>query len=86
MRYKDISLPTKKKKSTAIDIVNEPIYDEKVPLACFFTDQIHLAYRSYISRFEKGKEDISHRVVKQCYYCENLFVKNDEKMKKHLQV
>ena len=51
-----------------------------------FHCQIHLAYGSYIGRFEKAKEGISHCVVKQCYYCENLFTKNDEKMKKHVQV
>ena len=30
---------------TATDITYEPIYDEKVPLPCFFTNQIHLACR-----------------------------------------
>ena len=49
-----------------------------------FTDQIYMAYRSYIGQFEKGKERIRNRTVKQCYYCENFFVKNDLNMEKHL--
>ena len=52
----------------------------------FFADQIYIAYRSYIGQFEKGKERIRNRTVKQCYYCENFFVKNDLNMKKHLWI
>ena len=29
-----------------IRIVYEPIYDENVPVPCYFTDQIYLTYRS----------------------------------------
>lgn len=29
-----------------IEIVYEPIYDDHVPVLCYFTDQVHLAYRS----------------------------------------
>ena len=50
------------------------------------TNQIHLAYRTYIGRFEKRRERICHCTIKQCYYCENVFAKNNENMKKHLQV
>ena len=69
-----------------INIVYELIYDENIPVPCFFTDQIYLAYRSYVGRFEKGKELISNRVVRQCYYCENFFAKDDESMKKHVSL
>ena len=69
-----------------INIVYQPSYDENIPVPCFFTDQIYLAYRSYVGRFEKGKELISNRVVRQCYYCENFFAKNDESMKKHMSI
>ena len=75
-----------KRKFVPIDIVYEPIYDESVPPPCFFTDQISLAYRSCIGRVGKGKEKILHRTVKQYHYCENYFSKNDDTMKKHLQV
>ena len=71
---------------TPINIVYEPIFDEKIPVPCFFTDQIFLAYRSYIGRFDKGKERISNRIVKQYHYCEKGFGKNDEAMKKHLRI
>ena len=71
---------------TAINIVYELIFDEKIPVPCFFTDQIFLAYRSYIGRFDKGKERISNRIVKQYHYCEKLFAKNDEVMKEHLRI
>ena len=39
-----------------IDIVYEPVYNESVPVPCFFTDQFFLGYRSYIGRVEKGKK------------------------------
>ena len=54
-----------------IDIVYEPIYDETIPVPCYFTNNIHLAYRSYFSHFHKGKEIVRHRAVYQCYYCQN---------------
>ena len=71
---------------TAIDIVYEPIYDENLPIPCFFTSQIQLAYRSYIGRFKNGKEEIVHYAVKQCHYCQNSFKKNNEAMKNHMTV
>lgn len=55
-------------------------------MPCHFTDQIHLAYRSYIGKNIKGNEKIGHPTVRQCPYCENVFAKNDENMKKHTQV
>ena len=67
-----------------VDIVYEPTYDENIPVACFFTSKIHLAYKSYVGRFETGKERICSSVVKQCYYCENFFAKTDESRKKHM--
>ena len=69
-----------------ISIVYEPIFQERFPVPCFFTDKIYLAYKSYVGRFEEGKERIFNRVVKQCHYCENLLAKNNEAMKKHLSI
>ena len=69
---------------TPISIAYEPSYMKKFMSFVFFTDQIYMAYRSYIGQFEKGEERITNRTVKQCYYCENFFVKNDLNMKKHL--
>ena len=45
-----------KREFVPIDIVYELVYNESVPVPCFFTDQIFLAYRSYIGRVEKRKE------------------------------
>lgn len=47
-----------------ININYEPIYDENVPVPCFFTDKIHLAYRSYINKKQKGEDKIYHPTVK----------------------
>ena len=58
-----------------IDIVYDHIYDETIPVPCYFTSEIHLAYRSYIGRFDNRKERVSNRIARQCYYCYNFFVK-----------
>ena len=71
---------------TPLDIVYKPTYDENIPIPCLFINQIHLAYRSYLGQFTKREEKIIHRTVKQCHYCENVFVKTDEATKKHLSV
>ena len=54
---------------TPINIVYERSYDEKIPVPCFFTDQIYMAYRmnrgnKSASQFDKGKEHISNRIYK----------------------
>ena len=41
-----------------IDVVYEPIYDENVPMPCYFTSEIHLAYRSYIGYFDKERNKL----------------------------
>ena len=60
---------------TPINIIYEPIYDENVPVQCYFTDKIHFAYRIYVGENAKGKEQIKHRTVRQCPYCEFFFYK-----------
>ena len=66
------------------NMVYEPTFDENIPVQCFFTDKIYLAYRSYIGWFDKGKQHICNCTVKQCHYCKNLFAKTDDVMRKHL--
>ena len=78
--------PKEKKEFTPINIIYEPVLNDKIPIPCFFTDQIHLAYRSYIAVVQKEKENIHSRTVKQCYYCESFFAMNEESMQSHLQV
>lgn len=69
-----------------INIVYEPNYDESVPVACYFTNPIHLAYKSHVGRFNKEKERIVNKIVKQCHFCQTFFAKNGEAMKKHLSI
>ena len=52
-------------------------------MICYFTNELHLAYRSYVSKKHKVKDVINHRTVRQCHYCENFFVKSDDAMAKH---
>ena len=65
-----------------IDIVCESIFDETFPVPCYFTSEIHLAYRSYFSHFDKGKEIVLHRTAYQCYYCQKCFYKKLREHKK----
>ena len=71
---------------TPIEIVYEPIYDENVPAPCYFTDKIHLTYRSYIGKNIKGKKKVGHPTVRQCPYCKKFFAKSEENMKNHIRV
>ena len=56
-----------------INVVYGPSFDEAKPVVCNFTNHIHNAYKSYIGRFDKGKERISNRKIRQCHYCQNYF-------------
>ena len=75
-----------KMKFTPINIIYEPIYDGNVPVPCYFTNEIHLAYRSYIGKYLKGQEKIRHPIVRKRLYCEKCFCKNEENMKHHIKM
>ena len=64
-----------------IDVVYKPIYHENVPVTCYFTSEIHLAYRIYLGYFEKEKRQNKNKTVRQCHYCQNVLVKSKEQMK-----
>ena len=66
-------------------IIYDPKYseDENETVPCYFSDQIHLAYRSHVGKTVDGKEKISPSTYKQCPFYENLFAKSTEAMKKH---
>ena len=49
-----------------IHIVYEPVGKENELVICYFTDKIHLAYRSYVSKKVKGEEKIGNHTVRQC--------------------
>ena len=69
-----------------IDVVHEPICDENFPVPCYFTSEIHLVCRSYVGYFDKEKEQIKNRTVRQCHYCQKFFAKNKEQIKKLLSI
>ena len=69
-----------------IYIVYEPSSNKDDLVICYFTDNIHLAFRSYISKKIKGEEKILHNTVRQCHYCENYLSKTEEAMQKHTKI
>lgn len=69
-----------------IDIVYEPCFDETTPVICNFTPKIFTVYKSYVGRFERAKENIRKKIVRQCHYCQNYFAKNEESMQKYLSI
>ena len=70
----------------AIDIVYEPSFDKDKFFMCYFSPNIQLAFKSYISKFDKGKEKVINRTVRQCHSCQNYFAKNHVKMQNHLSI
>ena len=80
-------LNSKEKKGfVPIDVVYEPTLNENKPIKCFFAPKIHLGFQTTVEKFRKGGSVLNHTHAKQCHYCNNFFVKNDEKIKKHLSI
>ena len=67
------------KNFSLIDIVYEPVKNQNEIINCYFTDKIHLAFRSTFS--ESGK--IKHTSAFRCYYCTKFFSRKD-RFEKHL--
>ena len=63
-----------------IDIVYKPVKTENETIDCFFTDKIHLAFRTTFTEGEKTK----HTSAFRCYYCTNFFSRK-ERFQKHLK-
>ena len=79
------SLKSKEKKDfIPIDIVYKRTLNDQKPIECFFAPKIEMAYNAVIELVRQGKKNISHRKPKQCHYCENGFIKSEEKMQEHL--
>ena len=70
----------------AIDLVYEPSFDNYIPVICSFSPTTYLAYKSYVGKFEKGKEEIRNLTVRQCHYCWHYFAKSKEKMEQNLSI
>ena len=69
-----------------VDIVSEPTLDEKKNIECFFAPKFFLEYRSTVEKSRKGGKIFNHTNAKQYHYCNNFFIKSDEKMKQHLSI
>ena len=69
-----------------IDVVYEPTLNENKIIECFFAPKIHLGFRTTIEKSRKGGNVLNHTHAKQCHYCNNYFIKSNEKMKKHLSI
>lgn len=68
-----------------INIAYEPNYDESVPVPCYFRDQIHLAYKSYVACLIRERREFQ-TIKLNCHYCQNFFAKNNEAMKKYFSI
>ena len=64
----------------------EPVSNDQDQVLCYLTDSIYLAFRSYIERKVKGEQKVYHPTIRQCFYCENDFVKSKEALEKHNKV
>ena len=69
-----------------IDVVYEPTVNENKIIECFFAPKIHPGFQTTIEKSRKCGNVLNHTDVKQCHYCNNYFIKSDEKMKKHLSI
>ena len=69
-----------------IPIVYELTFGLGKPVFCCFCPEIHLAYRTYVEKFRIGSKYVCHTTARQCYYCNNYFVKSEEKMNQHISV
>ena len=64
----------------------EPSFNTDTPVVCYFSPEIHLAFRGYLGTFKNEQEKVYNRVVRQCYYCHHHFAKSKEKMQTHLSI
>ena len=66
-----------------IDIVYEPVNGES-SVKCFFTDNLHLAYRSYCSKPGNNNAKFQNMTARQCYYC-GKYIVHYGTFKKHIK-
>ena len=77
-------LKTQEKKNLQhLDIVYEPTKNVSEPIRCYFAPKIYWAFSSYYTRGETMTRTYSG--AKQCPYCQNFFVKTEQRMEKHVK-
>ena len=69
-----------RKKFLPINIIYEPVKFQNKKINCFFSNEMHFAYRS---TFSEGNR-IKHSSAWQCHYCSNYYAKKS-KFGKHLE-
>ena len=65
-----------------IDIVYESTLDTKKPILCFYAPYIYLGFHTSVEKSRNGEKLLNHTGARQCHYCNNYFIKSEEKMKK----
>ena len=70
-----------KEKFQPVDIAYKPIKSIEQNIECFFTDEIHLAYRALVHR---GNVKFNSMTAEQCFSCNNFFVGKATR-EKHLE-
>ena len=79
------SLQHKEKKHfEQVDIVYEPVIDES-SIKSFVMDSLHLTFRSYKDKKQKGDYRLLHLVARQCYYCDNYLSCSKNEFIKHVK-
>ena len=73
-----------KKYFEPVDIVYELVIDDSA-IKCFLTDSLHLAFRSYVDKKQKGGYRLLHLATRQCYYCDNYFTCSKNEFLKHVK-
>lgn len=74
----------KKTKFEPLHIVYGPVLDES-SINCFFTNDLHLPFRSYVGKKFKGEYKLQHPTTRQCHYCENYFASSKNEFVKHVK-
>ena len=72
-----------KRNHEPVDIIYEPVNDKR-HIQCFFTDDLHLAYRSYYSQ-KNGTNKVTHPITKKCYYCDKYFTWHKSRFYDHVK-
>ena len=65
-----------------IDIIYKPVKNQNEIINCYFTDKIHLAYRTTYNEGTKT-ETLKHTNAFRCYFCTKFFCRK-ERFEKHL--
>ena len=72
-----------RQKFSPIDIIYKPVKNQNEIINCYFTDKIHLAYRTTYSDSSKTNA-IKHSNAFRCHFCTKFFCRR-ERFEKHLE-